>query len=136
MRHLALALLATAVAIEDSLHTVADKVSDVRAAAEALIDKLPDIDSGRNIEAIVTPLPNVHERADDFVARGGVIGGDGIGFDYIYVGWAAPGSVMPQPDEGEVYGDYLARGGLLVEGPNGEHLPASHVFDGSNWIPA
>lgn len=134
MRHLALALLATALAVEESLRTVADKLTDVRTAGEALVDQLPTEGHTDALAQLVFPEP--HERADDFIARGGTIGGVGIGFDYIYVGWAAPGSVLPEPEEAEAYGDYLARGGLLVEGPNGEHLPASHVFDGTNWIPA
>ena len=41
MRHLALALLATALAVEESLHNVADKLTDVRTAGEALVDQLP-----------------------------------------------------------------------------------------------
>ena len=46
-----------------------------------------------------------------------------------------PGKVLDDLDPAYA-GEFLARGGLLYEGPNGEHLPASHVFDGTNWIPA
>lgn len=134
MRPLLLACLAFAVALEESFHTVADKFSDVRSAGEALLEQLPT-EGGGNIEAVAAPLPELHETAAAFIARGGFPGGE-VAANYIYVGWAAPGSVMPEPEEGEAYGEFLARGGLLYEGPNGEHLPASHVFDGTNWIPA
>lgn len=133
MRPLALALLATIAAVEDGFRTVAARLTSVRVEGEALLDLLPTEGDGGH--AYAEPVvPQLHETAAEFVARGGTPGD--IGADYIYVGWAAPGSVLPDPEEGEAYGDFLARGGLLVEGPNGEHLPASHVFDGTNWIPA